>query len=111
MARLTTFREKVGHEIRDLVDLLIECEMACIEQIDLRERQIALIRGGCGREKREVIAPHMRRGGDWRARIHPCLPFPVGGDIRTIVVQQCGLNLRLPRTIEKRIFVGQVSGL
>src|SRR4029077_12988652 len=92
------------YQRRDLICFGIECEVSCVENIDFCLRYILAKTVRLARIEGEIIlAPDHQQ-----ARLlvtHPCLPFRIGVNVRSIIVEQVALNLRLTRLVEEIIFV------
>ncbi len=88
------FGQERKNKTRDLVVLLVQGEMAGVEQMDFGIRQIALERLRAGSDERGIVPPpdHQNRG---LVLAQPRLPRRIGRDVCPVVVQQIGLDLAL----------------
>ena len=103
-----------GHEGQDqrgdLVVFLIEGEMAGIQQVDLRVRQVGAERRRTRRDEGRIV----RAPGHQGRRLmlpEPCLPDGVSGDIGPVVVEQRRLDLALAGLGQMRDFVRPGVGI
>lgn len=97
-----------GHEIqdqvRDLISLFVEREMAGVQQVNLRVGKVSLECRGTRRDERRIVGtPHDE--GRRLALAKPCLPLGVGRDVGPIVVEQRRLDLALARLRKVRELV------
>ena len=88
------FGQERKNETRDFVVLLVQGEMAGVEQVDFAIRQIALERLRTGSDERGIVPPpdHQSR---WLVLAQPRLPRRIRSDVCPVVVQQIGLDLAL----------------
>src|SRR5215472_15324851 len=89
----------------DLRRLLIQSEMAGVENVNVCAGNIIFVCLCTGYDKRRIIAsPHYEH---WRLMIaQPLLPNWIGLEVILIVVKEVDLNVRLARLIQKVIFIG-----
>jgi hypothetical protein len=88
------FGQERKNETRDVVILLVQGEMAGVEQVDLAIRQVALERLRTGSDERGIVPPPDHKNW-WPVLAQPRLPRRIGRDIRPVVVQQIGLDFAL----------------
>src|SRR5580704_4357865 len=83
------------NKTRDLVVLLVQGEMASVEEMDLGVRQIALERLAAWTDERRIVPPpdHQRW---WPVLTQPRLPRRIRSNVRLVVVEQIRLDLVLP---------------
>ena len=93
------FDQERGHQTCDLIVLLVEREMAGLEQMYFSIRQIALVRL-CPRGDKRGIVPSPDHQGRRLVLPQPCLPCRIGRDIRPVVVEQICLDLALAAAID-----------
>src|ERR1700722_5574749 len=92
------------NKTRDFVVLLVQGEMAGIEQVDFGIRQIVLERLSPGGDERGIITTPDHQSW-WLAFTQPRLPRRIGRDIGPVVVKQTGLNLALAGVRQMRVLV------
>jgi len=96
---------EVAHQRRGLVGVGVQREMAGVENVNLGVRHVLPIMVRLADiERRVMLAPDHQQMRPLLA--HPGLPLRVGVDVRSIVVEEVGLNIRLPRSAQEREFVG-----
>ena len=102
--------QEVEHETSDLIDLLIECEVAGVNQMNLGIRQVPLVSFRArGDEGGIITAPDNQRR--WLVFAQPRLPGGVGGDVGAIIVEQICLDFPLSGPGQESVFVGPGVGV
>ena len=104
------FGQERENKTRDVVVLLVQGEMAGVEQVNFAIRQIALERLRTGSDERGIVPPpdHQNRR---LVLAQPRLPRRVRSDVCPVVVQQIGLDLALAGLDRWAYSSVQVSGL
>ena len=90
-----TFGQERKNKTRDLVVLLVQGEMAGVEEMDLGVRQVALERFAAWTNERRIVPPPDYQGR-WPVLTQPRLPGRIRSDVRLVVVEQIRLDLALP---------------
>ena len=91
---------ELTYQCGDLVGCGIQGEMTSIENVDFGLRHIFSVSFRlAGIEREIVLTPDYQQTRLLLA--HPCLPFRVGVDIRSIIVEKVALNIGLAGLIEK----------
>src|SRR6266550_3106265 len=107
---IETSPHKCADELRDLIGSGIDCKVSCVEHVDFCRRHVAPVSLRFGKLEREIVfAPD-----DEQARLrlaHPRLPLGIRVEVRSIVVKEIALNVRLSGLIEKVELVGPEIGI
>ena len=96
---------EVTNELRNLIRSGVECEMASIEDVDFGFRHIFAVTFRFSEIEREIV-PTPNHEQTWLSLLHPCLPFRIGVDVRSIIVEKITLNFGLAGLVEKIKFIG-----
>jgi hypothetical protein len=99
------FLNKLTYQRRDLVCLGIKREVSCVEDVNFRLWYILAVAFRFAEIEREVVlAPKNQKF--WLRLLEPCLPLWISIDIRTVVIEEIALDLRLPWRIQKCVLIG-----
>src|SRR3954462_12846694 len=91
---------KITNELRNLIRSGVEREMARIEDVDFGFRHIFVVTFRFSEIEREIVlTPNHEQ--TWLGLLHPCLPFWVGVDVRSIIVEKIALNFGLAGLVQK----------
>src|SRR5215510_14536660 len=90
--------EEVFHRRGNFHDVCLDCEMTCIEELDLCVRQVFSKRLGSRRNKERIILAPDRK--QWRLRLTKIfLKFRIERYIRCVIEKQIQLNFFVCRTL------------
>ena len=79
--------------------------MTSIEDVDFGFRYIFAVTFRFSEIEREIVlTPNHEQ--TWSSLLHPCLPFRIGVDVRSIIVEKIALNFGLAGLIQKVKLVG-----
>src|ERR1700722_8161844 len=96
---------EIMHQRRNLIGFRVEREVAGVENVNLGVGHVLPIALRLAEIERQVmLAPDHQQTRLLLA--HPGLPLGIGVDVRSIVVEEVGLNIRLSRLAQKRELVG-----
>jgi hypothetical protein len=102
--------QEIPDEGFHFIELVLEREMPCVEQVELRVRQVAKIRpGAIGREDLVVRAPHNQRRRLSLAK--ESLELRIERHVSPVIAEQVELDILVPRTIEQYLVVHPVVGV
>src|ERR1044072_2796958 len=89
---------ELAQQRRNLICFGIKREVSCVQNSDLRVGDVFAVTFGLADiERRIVLAPEDQKL--WPGLLQPGLPLGIRSDIRAVVVEQIGLNLRLSRGV------------
>jgi len=97
-------RHEATDEPGDLICCGIEREMACIKDVHFGVGNVAAIGFRFRKIERWIVFPPEDEKPGMRFS-HPGLPFRIVLNVRSIVVEEVALNIRLPRFAQEREFV------
>src|SRR5262249_1741534 len=101
-ARYSALTEKFAHPLSDETAEVFECEVASIDQVQFRVRNISLVSlGSFNGEERIVFSPENEHSRLPAAEV--LVPTLVEREVRLIVVKKIQLNRGVPRTLEKEL--------
>src|SRR5919109_711582 len=100
--RLEITAKEFANQIRDLGTMRLKGEVAGIEKMNLRVRDVALVGRGTGcDEDGIVLAPNDQRRRLALAEVG--LPLRIQRDVGAVVIEQVELDLRVARAVEQRL--------
>jgi hypothetical protein len=103
--RLEGRQEEVPGQERHRIGRFVECEMTCIENMNLSRRHVAPVGLGFIDLKRRVIATPEHEERRLMA-VQPRLPCRIARDVGPVVIEQIHLDVALARTAQEGELIG-----